>query len=188
MPLWYKNTHKHQLIDPQKLFLFIDKAKEMGNPYYKDVTTFDNYKKICKNSDKDGFNLVFGDDEDGLESEDDQQNQPEDKLIDEILLEEYEKNDPVKKHQFQYDKSIVMTNKYPEISVAPGEDEIPKSVLYDDNWDVQAFPALHNYDGSNGKDQERAVNTTEVLHSKNNQYKFKVRKVSYLSLCSCWFS
>ena len=151
--LEYKNVHKYQLINPQKLFLFIDKAKEMGNPYYKDISTFDTYKQKCRNLDKDGFNLVFGEDEDGADNVD-QDPQQEDKLTDEILLEEYEKNDPVKKYQFHYDDSIVMTDKFPEISVAPGENEIPRSVLFDDNWDVRAFPALHNYDGSNGKDQE----------------------------------
>ena len=44
----YKNNHKHQLINPQKLFLFIDKAKEMGNPYYKDVMTFETYRQLAK--------------------------------------------------------------------------------------------------------------------------------------------
>ena len=159
--LEYKNNHKHQLINPQKLFLFIDKAKEMNNPYYKDVTTFDTYKQICRNSDKEGFNLVFGEDEDGLDKTEVEQNpQQEDNLTDEILLEEYEKNDPVKKFQFHYDDSVVMTDKFPEISVAPGENETPRNVLFDDNWDVRAFPALHNYDGSNGKDQERDVKLT----------------------------
>ena len=80
--------------------------------------------------------------------------------MDEILLEEYEKEDLVKKFQFHYDDSIVMTDKFPEISVAPGENEIPRNVLLDDNWDVRAFPALHNYNGSNGKDQERDVKLT----------------------------
>ena len=71
--------------------------------------------------------------------------------------------DPVKKFQFTYNESLCMTNKYPEISVtntessvniAPGEGQIPKDIMTDNDWDVKAFPHLHNPDGSNVKDQE----------------------------------
>ena len=48
-----------------------------------------------------------------------------------------------------------MTNKYPEIEVtnavtsidvAPGEGQIPKDIMADDDWDVKAFPHIHNPD------------------------------------------
>ena len=157
-----KNNHWHQLIDPQKLFLFIDIAKLKGNPYYKDVQTFESYKQNCKKLDKQSFNLVFGENEGDDESETEEKGQcTDDDLKDEILQEEYEKEDPVRKFQFQYDESVVMTDKFPEISVAPGEDEKPQSMLFDKNWDVRAFPALHNFDGSNGKDEEREVKLTD---------------------------
>ena len=76
----------------------------------------------------------------------------------------------LKKYQFAYNESLCMTNKYPEISVnntessvniAPGEGQIPKDIMTDNDWDVKAFPHLHNPDGSNGKDQERKVRLTE---------------------------
>ena len=78
---------------------------------------------------------------------------------------EYETKDPVKKYQFEYNKSLCMANKYPEISandidtvsVAPGEGKIPKDIMGEEDWDIKAFPHLHNADGSNGKDQERKV-------------------------------
>ena len=62
-----------------------------------------------------------------------------------------------------------MTNKYREISVkthqdvnvAPGEGQIPKDIMTDDEWDVKAFPHLHNPDGTNGKDQERKRRLTD---------------------------
>ena len=46
---------------------------------------------------------------------------------------DYETKDPVKKYQFEYNKSLYMANKYPEISaneaytvsLAPGEGKIP---------------------------------------------------------------
>ena len=66
-----------------------------------------------------------------------------------------------------------MTNKYPEIesnekssiSIAPGEGQVPKDIMSDENWDVKSFPHLHNADGSNGKDQERQVRLTEQQYS-----------------------
>ena len=82
---------------------------------------------------------------------------------------ELKTKDPVKKYQFIYNESLCMTNKYPEIesnenssiSIAPGEGQIPKDVLADENWDVKGFPHLHNPDGSNGKDEDRAVKLTD---------------------------
>merc|ERR1711923_245313 len=78
----------------------------------------------------------------------------------ENTAEEMLDEDPVKKYHFEYDKSRMM-NKYPEITLAPGEGHKPKGMLGDIHWDVKAFPHLHNSDGSNGKDQERAVKLTE---------------------------
>ena len=39
------------------------------------------------------------------------------------------------------------------VEVAPGEGQVPKDIMCDDDWDIKAFPHLHNPDGSNGKDQ-----------------------------------
>ena len=77
--------------------------------------------------------------------------------------------DPVKKYQFKYNESLCMIDKYPEISrnpdasvsVAPGEGQIPKNIMDDEDWDVKAFPHLHNADGSNGKDHDRRVRLTD---------------------------
>ena len=164
--LEFKNNHKKQLINPHKLFDFIEKAKQCGNPYYRDVSTFETYQHMCREEES-GYNIVFGNaDKNEAEEEEDEpmldEGDTEDKLIDEILDEEYEAKDSVKKYQFQYNNSIVMTDKFPEsnVSVAPGEDQVPKKLLFDDNWDVMAFPSIHNCDGSNGKDQEREVSLT----------------------------
>ena len=62
-----------------------------------------------------------------------------------------------------------MTGKYPEISInteasvsiAPGEGQIPSDIMRDYDWDIKAFPHLHNTDGSNAKDQERRVRLTD---------------------------
>ena len=83
---------------------------------------------------------------------------------------EFITKDPVKKYQFKYNESLCMTDKYPEISVdntessvsiAPGEGQIPKDIMLDTDWDIKAFPHLHNTDGSNGKDQERIARLSE---------------------------
>ena len=47
------------------------------------------------------------------------------------------------------------------ISVAPGEGKIPKDILMVEEWDIRAFPHLHNADGSNGKDHQRQVRLTD---------------------------
>ena len=83
--------------------------------------------------------------------------------------EEYENHDPVKKYQFKYNQSLYMTDKYPEvtvnqnesISIEPGEGKVPTDILSTDEWDIKAFPHLHNPDSSNGKDQERKVRLTD---------------------------
>ena len=54
----------------------------------------------------------------------------------------YLNNDPVRKYQFQYNQSLCMASKYPEIAtssgkrnieVAPGEGQIPRDIMSDDN-------------------------------------------------------
>ena len=80
---------------------------------------------------------------------------------------EYKTKDVVKKYQFEYDKSLCMSNKYPEvnenndISVAPGEGKTPKDILGEEDWDIKAFPHLYNPDGSGGKDYERNIRLTD---------------------------
>ena len=129
----------------------------LGNKFYQDVHTYESYQAICKKLYNDGFNLVFGN-----ESDEENTNQDlniNDFIEDEILKEEIKPQDPIKKYQFQYDDSVLMTGKYPEISIslAPGENQKPQNILMDPEWDIMAFPALHNGDGSNGKDQERSI-------------------------------
>ena len=144
----YKNTHKHQLINPKKMFGLLEKLKRSKNPHYKFYDDFNTYKARCQTSDPNGYDVVFNDlviDEieqvdgaklnevmDEIESEEAEENADEiSKEKDEI---EWKTKDPVKKYQFRYDDSLCMTNKYPEIAVtdtqtsinvAPGEDQIP---------------------------------------------------------------
>ena len=60
----FKNTHKQQLINPERIFRFLDKMKHNMNPFYTDIDTFETYRKKCFETDKAGFHLVFGENED----------------------------------------------------------------------------------------------------------------------------
>ena len=106
---------------------------------------------------------------------------------------EHLKKDPVKKYHFEYNKSVCMSKKYPEadeacddnqnLVVTPGAGEKPKNILQDKHWDIKAFPHLHNWDGSNGKDQERRTNLREqqyfIQRILNKEQRF-VRSADYM--------
>ena len=92
----------------------------------------------------------------------------EDEETEESGDEEKEKDEnPIKKHQYNYDKSFFMADMHPEmdsrtvhddiITVAPGEDQKPVDVCYDPGWDVKSYPHLSNMDGSNGLSETRQV-------------------------------
>ena len=175
----YKSSHKAQLIDPKKIFAVLEKLKENKNPYFQFYDDYNVFEKRCLENDPKGYEFSFGKSkldvlEESLESI--KRNDNSD-LSDEFYSEsndsddpetddsEYAlKNDVVRKYHFEYDKSLCLTNKYPEISVAPGEGQKPQDLLRDKDWDIQAFPHLHNYDGSNGLHQERKVKLS------NHQY------------------
>ena len=168
--LEYKNSHKSQLVDSDKMFRWIQKAKENNHPYYDDVSCPDSYRARCLANDKDGYEILFGADcqDDLLDDSIEAMNIPELSLNDEVMSQPEEgddslvdtPNNPLQQFQFEYDKSVCMTDKFPEIKVAPGEGQSPTSLMTDKDWDIRAFPHLHNFDGTNGKDQEREVSLT----------------------------
>jgi len=93
-----------------------------------------------------------------LDSDDDRDSDDDD-LKDE---ENYINNDPIRKFQISYN----ISKKYPEISslddvseieIASGEGKRPIDILRENDWDIKAFPHLHNLDGRNGKDEKRKV-------------------------------
>ena len=179
-----KNTHMKQLINPEKIFRMLKKLKESGSPYHQNLMTHVDFRIMCNERDKIGYEAIYGDEEEDIleklnemprfdiedeitdeETEENEsvKNENQDKDSQECLDEEEEvtKKDPIKKYHFVYDETLCMMDKYPEISVAPGEGQKPKGILVDKHWDVKAFPHLHNLDGSNGKDHERKVKLKE---------------------------
>ena len=158
----YTNTHKPQLINPEKLFKILSKMKKSKNPHYQFYDDYDAYQERCKEVDPSGYNVVFNEDSheeyegrqftvdetilENPESDQDETDNKED-------AEELNTKDPVKKYQFKYNESLFMIDKYPEIrvptdesvSIAPGEGQIPKDIMTDDDWDIKAFPQFRWY-------------------------------------------
>ena len=168
-----KNTHKKQLISPVKIFKWLSKLKEAKNPYYLNINSLEDYEKKCKEKDKICHDLIFGDFDDLEEEVEAMNDNPMIEVVDEVTSNEEEgevennddlERDPARKFNFAYDKSVCMAAKYPEITVAPGEGQTPKGILSELDWDIRAFPHLHNADGSNGKDQARKVQLTDQYY------------------------
>ena len=58
--------------------------------------------------------------------------------------------------------------------MAPGEGKKPTNVLQEIDWDVKAFPHIHNANGKNGKDMVRKSKLTEKTTS-YNEFSTKTR-------------
>ena len=63
----YKNTHKHQLIDPEKLFKVLEKLKKSKNPHYKFYDDYNVYQERCMGEDPLGYEVIFEKDYDVIQ-------------------------------------------------------------------------------------------------------------------------
>ena len=134
----------------------LQKLKDSGNPYFQKLFTPEEYRMQCQKIDTSGYKLIYGNDD--LMEDLDARCQKNSMIKDEIKLdtssdetddssEESAENDGetetnkketkskpaqskgIQKHQFIYDQEVCMTDKYPEISVAPGEGQLPENIL-----------------------------------------------------------
>ena len=197
----YKNTHISQLINPKKIFKMLDKLKEKKNPHYKFYEDYSTYKERCIKNDPKGSKLLYKDCiEENLENI---QTNEKFELLDELMdnedsdseryeesdIENEKNNDPAQKYNFNYDRNVCFTDKYPEISVAPGEGQMPKDILMEDDWDIKAFPHIHNLDGSNGLAHSREVRLTDQKYfiqricNKSTKYS-KCQPYIYAAVCN----
>merc|ERR1712239_57033 len=55
----YKNMHKHQLINPEKLFKILNKLKLSGNKHYQFYDGFEEYQVRCQETDPSGYDVMF---------------------------------------------------------------------------------------------------------------------------------
>ena len=160
----YKNSHLQQLIDPKKCFKMLELLKRSGNIHYQFYDDYNVYTERCKNDDFRGYTIVFDEEAEIMQDISGKKKIPkisnievEEVNIQEILEKEYLTKDPVRRYQFEdYNKSLCMSNMYPEVSpensviVAPGEGKVPKNVLYDIDWDIEHFPTLTVQTASSG--------------------------------------
>ena len=164
--LEYKNSHVKQLIDPKKCFRMLELLKKSGNIHYQFYDDLNMYSKRCREEDAQGYTLIF---EEETELMQDLTDIELEELSEEERLEmEYIEKDPVRRFQFEgYNKSICMANMYPEmdpensVTIAPGEDQIPKCILYDHDWDIKAYPHLNSPDGKYGLHHNRSKRLTD---------------------------
>ena len=144
----YKNSHIKQLINPEKCYKMLNLLKKWKNPYYQFYDDYNTYTERCKKVDFKGYTVVFDEEVDIIEDITDiermESENKEELEIEELLEEEYIKKDPAKKFQFNdYNKSLCMSNMFPEmgpensIIVAPAEG-------------ILAFPHLNSPDGRYG--------------------------------------
>ena len=171
----FKNSHKSQMINTERMFRVLKNLKDNNHPYYKFYDDHNAYEQRCFQTDPDGYELTHGDiDDEVLEELERMETTDDVDIHDEVsdcnenqtsqgtpvnIEDENDDiiNDPVRKFHFDYDKSLCLADKYPEISVAPGEGQRPSNLLSEKDWDIKAFSYLHNYDGSNGLHQNRKV-------------------------------
>ena len=198
----YNKSHISQLINPQRIYNMLEKLKNSKNPHYKFYEDFSTYKERCIQNDPKGSKLLYTDSiEENLENP--KMNNENFELLDELMengdfdsdiddeneIQNQLNNDPTQKYNFNYDKNLCLTDKYPEISVAPGEGQTPKDISMENDWDVKAFPHIHNLNGSNGLSQEREVRLSDQKYfiqricNKNTKYS-KCQPYIYAAVCS----
>ena len=190
--LEYDNNHKKEFINPEKLYKSLEFLKRNGHPSYQFFSSINEYEFRCQKESsalqnykrihyaEDGIEKILELQEylaalDSLSIINSEDNidvrtilpEQDVELLDEI---EYITMDPIRKFQFNYDKSVCLVDKFPEaaipdnqvsnISFAPGEGKVPENILQSDNWDIEAFPMKHP-DGKNGMHEPRERRLTD---------------------------
>ena len=172
----YKSSYiRPQLVDLPKVKKHIDRLKERKNPHFKDISfNLQDYEEVCAKEDTAGHRLLFGgdDDDETMVGEENEQAEVGEQAVDdpdkqrEAEEADYQQNDAVRKHQFNHNQHVCMSDINPEsnvVSLAPGEGKIPQNVNFARNFDLRAFPHLNNYDGTNGLvDRDRPVKLTPL--------------------------
>ena len=192
----YKNTHKHQLVDVDRLIKGLEYLTQYHSSYQGSTIDSD-FIERCKQQDPHGYEFFIHNNGDGNENAAndnsdmntadtiqpeehtdllDDDNEPMDNLEDDTQsgsdnemdaqdkeYDEYVKEGPVRRFQFNYDENVAMANDYLEAetdgnvviqkdpadvnlnnyaNVAPGEGQIPTSILRQKGWDIDTYPNL----------------------------------------------
>ena len=129
-------------------------------------------------SNPEGYSFFVGGDnaEDDIDIVDDSGQEVEETQEERDLLEEqqieidFNNRDPVQKNKFNTERQSMFLNDFPElditeqnsetneikISVAPGENQIPSNILYEQGWEEKSFPGLFP-DAKNSYHQSRII-------------------------------
>ena len=59
----YKQSHKTQYVSVPKILKALETLKKLGNKYYQFVPDYETFKHRCRETDTDGFNFLFHDEE-----------------------------------------------------------------------------------------------------------------------------
>ena len=135
----YKNYHRQEYIDVNKLYKALNFLKESGNPHYQNCVSVNNYRSYCQQNDPDGYNIFFDDEPESDSKKTVRQKgvcfvsfvSDENEDIEDILEKndylkmlqsetneneeiEYRTYDPIRKFQIDYDKSVGLAEKFPE--------------------------------------------------------------------------
>ncbi len=136
--LSYKNTHKEEFVNPDKIVQALKIFRTLGHKYYTDISIDENYNERCQNEDPEGHSVFVdqtvlsnsesdqGEDDSDKESVVDAEQQEEIKKrteeeeIAELTAKEnqedeeyYRKNDPIRKFQFDYNNTLCLTESNP---------------------------------------------------------------------------
>ena len=116
----YKNSHIKKLINPRKCFNMLELLKRERNPHYQFFDDYNTYTERCRKADFKGYTFIFDEETELIHDLSDKKikepDNNEEINMEEILETEYLEKDPVRKYQFEdYNKSLCMSNKYPEM-------------------------------------------------------------------------
>ena len=168
--------------------------KDIGNPHYQFYEEKEEFEKRCFNNDPYGFETMFGEVDDATapmsnnvrfvhdDDVDTMMDLQEFKGLQEVSEEEKvdKENDPTRKFQIDYDKSVCLTQQFPQafhqetekreeimndgiIVFAPGEGKIPENILTSENWDALAFPLKHP-DGNFNLHHKRSIRLSDQYY------------------------
>ena len=134
----YKKSHKTQYLSVPKILKSLETLKKLGNKYYQFIPNLETFKNRCRETDTEGFNFLFQDEDEDKEDadycsktvdetaineseksfvlDDNGDDKRDDSENSEAEEEEYRTKDSVKKWQFEYNRSTCFSNNYPEIN------------------------------------------------------------------------
>ena len=64
---YYKNNHKTEFISVPKVLKALESLRKLNNKYYQFVPDLDKFRDKCEESDVDGFNLLFPNENDEID-------------------------------------------------------------------------------------------------------------------------